>query len=84
MYVQHGILDSRKKISIAATLVQYLINFFKLGYSRPRPLYVELVYYLMVNLGPVGVDEDEESEAKGQDEEAVPDGQPQDGLCGGG
>ena len=38
----------------------------------------------MVNLGPVGVDEDEESEAKGQDEEAVPDGQPQDGLCGGG
>ena len=82
MYVQHGILDSRKKISIAATLVQYLINFFfKLGYTTSL---IELVYYLMVNLGPVGVDEDEESEAKGQDEEAVPDGQPQDGRCGGG
>ena len=37
MYVQHGILDSRKKISIAATLVQYLINFF-LNWGTPRPL----------------------------------------------
>ena len=40
--------------------------------------------YLMVNLGPICVEEDEEPEAKGQDEEAVPDGQPRACLCGGG
>ena len=40
--------------------------------------------YLMVNLGPVCVEEDEEPQAKGEDEEAVPDGQPQDGRCEGG
>ena len=40
--------------------------------------------YLMVNLGPVCVEEDEEPHAKGEDEEAVPDGQPQDGRCEGG
>ena len=52
--------------------------------KNPRPKARMKRLYLMVNLWPVCVEEDEEPQAKGEDEEAVPDGQPQDGRCEGG
>ena len=36
--------------------------------------------YLMVNLGPVCVEEDEKPQAKGEDEEAVPGQEEEEGL----